>query len=180
MQEKEGNNKLIIILMIVLILAIVFFMIFNIVLGNKKENNVINTANNIVSDENNTNPNLTTDLEQLSKMQEFDRIKYYINKYLFYIENQDYERAYSLLYEDFKNEYFKTIEEFAQYVSGKYPIVNTITYEGYDKLGKYHVLTIEFSDVLSATEDDVPTFKQKFIVVENGVVGDFRLSFQAE
>ena len=54
-------------------------------------------------------------MNDLRNMTEKERIKTYVSKYISYIENLDYEKAYSLLNEDFKQNYFKTIEEFETY-----------------------------------------------------------------
>ena len=175
-EEKMGKKTkiIIIILVIVLIILLIYSAILN---NNKKQENVIVPQNTIQTE--NINPNLNTDLDNLSKLKQYDRIKYYLDKYLFYIEAQDYQNAYNMLYTDFKQQYFPTLEKFTQYVIKKYPVVNTIEYTEYDKLGKYHVLTITFSDVLNATSTTIPSFKQKYIIVEKGL-NDFELSFQAE
>lgn len=174
--KKEGKKTIIAI--IVLIIIIISLLIYSAIVNNKKEENTLNEQN-IIQTGNDINPNLSTDLDMLSQLQQYDRIKYYFDKYLFYVEEQDYESAYNLLYDEFKQEHFKTVEEFTQYVTSKYPVVNTIEYTGYDKLGPYHILTIKFSDVLNATNDNVPSFEQKYIIIENGL-NDYKISFQAQ
>lgn len=176
--EKKKNTKKILIIVLVIILIILLIYSF-ITVNTDEPTNTVMPQQNTVQPENTINPNLVTDLYELSKMQQYDRIKYYMDKYLFYIEEQNYELAYSLLHDDFKQEHFKTLEEFKQYVIKKYPAVNTIEYTEYDKLGTYHILTIKFSDILHATSNDIPSFEQKYIIVENGL-NDFKLSFQAE
>lgn len=179
MKEKKKKVNLVFIFAMILIAVIFIFIIFNLISYNKNENKVDLGQNTVTNTQNEVNPNLSTDIEALSKLEEYDRMKYYFNKYLFYIENQEYDKAYSLLYSDFKQQYFKTIEEYKKYVSDKYPVVNSVDFADYNKLGKYHILTIKFSDILNATDSNVPTFEQKFIIIENGL-NDFTLSFQAE
>lgn len=179
MKDKNKKINFVIVLAIVLILAIFIFVAYNLIVYNKSQNSVESNQNTVTNTENETNPNLTTDLNELQKMEEYDRMKYYFNKYLFYIENQDYEKAYSLLYSEFKEKYFKSIDDYKKYVSEKYPVVNSTEFSDYDKLGKYHILTIKFSDILNATDNNIPSFEQKIIIIENGL-NDFELSFQAE
>ena len=177
--EKNGKKKKTTSLVIILVLILVVLLIYSFIFANRKQPDNTIVEEEIVQPDNNTNPNVVTDLSELSQMQQYDRIKYYMDKYLFYIEEQNYELAYSLLHDDFKQEHFKTLEEFKQYVINKYPVVNTIEYEKYDKLGMYHILTIKFIDVLNSTSNNIPSFEQKYIIVENGL-NDFKLSFQVE
>ena len=179
MEEKGSNSKLLIIFIVLLIIVIFVFMIYNIIVSKKEAKPNIEEQNTVESQENFVNPNLLTDIEKLSKMQEYDRVKYYLDKYLFYVEEQQYEKAYSLLSDEFKTEHFNTLEKYKEFIIKKYPVVNTIKYQRYDKLGRYHVLTIEISDILNATDDKTPMFEQKFIVVENEL-NNFVLAFQAE
>lgn len=174
---KKNNGKKLTIVIVILLIIIVALLIYSAIVNKKEEHG--QQQENTVQIDNDINPNLTTDLAELSQLQQYDRIKYYFDKYLFYIEEQDYESAYALLHDDFKQEHFKTVEEFTQYVVNKYPVVNTIEYTEYDKLGPYHVLTIKFSDILNSTNDNVPSFEQKYILIETELNG-YKLSFQAE
>lgn len=173
---KKNNGKKLTIVIVILLIIIVALLVYSAVTNKKDEHK---QPENTVQTDNNINPNLSTDLAELSQLQQYDRIKYYFDKYLFYIEEQDYESAYGLLHDDFKKEHFKTVEEFTQYAINKYPAVNTIEYTGYDKLGPYHVLTIKFSDILNSTNDNVPSFEQKYILIETEL-NEYKLSFQAE
>ena len=175
----EENNKKPMFIIILSISIIVLIIISIILTKQKKAENTILAENTIIQPENNINPNLVTDLTELSEMQQYDRIKYYMDKYLFYIEEQKYELAYNMLHEDFKKAHYPTLEQFTQYVIQKYPIVNSIEYTEYVKLGKYHVLTMKFSDILNATSSNIPNFEQKYIIVENNL-NDVSISFQAE
>jgi len=180
MKEEKNTNKTIIVLIIILTIIIIGLLIFNVITSKKSNENTTNNRieENLIQDEY-VNPNLSTDLVELSKKSELERIQYYFDNYLFYIEDRDFETAYSKLNNDFKKEHFSTLEKYKEYVINKYPAVNTISYEDYNKLGKYNILTVKFSDILNATDNEIPSFEQKFIFVENEL-NDYELSFQAE
>jgi len=113
-------------------------------------------------------------------MSESDRIKYYFNEYITYLEDSNYESAYNLLYKDFKDQYFKTLDDFTKYVQKKYLPVMSVQYDDITRLGNYYVLTVSFLDVFNSTEDKpVIWTTQKFIIYENDY-NDFQMSFQAE
>ena len=106
-------------------------------------------------------------------MTEKKRIKIYVSKYLTYIENGHYEKAYKLLYEDFKENYFKTQEEFETYVKNLYPETIIIEYNEMQRQGKYFILYLNIVDPFGEKK----TFTQKFIIYELDY-NDFMMSFE--
>ena len=64
--------------------------------------------------------------------------KYSSKKETFFedIENEDYQKAYDVLNEDFRNTYFPNIEEFTTYVQKYFSSSNLgITYDNIERLG---------------------------------------------
>ena len=68
-------------------------------------------------------------MNDLRNMTEKERIKTYVSKYISYIENLDYEKAYSLLNEDFKQNYFNN--NYIFYIVNTKKVINTILGEYY-------------------------------------------------
>lgn len=171
----ENKFKKMIIISVILMLLILALIIYGLLKdeGKNKKENIVQLSNSITNE-------IVPDVIAASIDQfEGNRINLYLDNYLSCIEEKNYEKAYSFLHDDFKQAHYPTIEKYKEYVEKKYFVNNIISHEGYDKLGQYHILTVKFSDILNATQTTIPTFIQKFIIVENGL-NDFELSFQAE
>ena len=106
---------------------------------------------------------------------EKERIQIYLTTYLNYIENEQYEQAYSLLYEDFKKLYYPFIDFYIEYVKNNYFDVMQIEYKDIQRQGEYYIVSVELLDVI----DSFKIKTQKFVIYEKGV-NDFVLSFQAQ
>ena len=82
-------------------------------------------------------------ISELKTMNERDRMERYFGEYIDYIESGEYEKAYALLYPEFKENYFKTIDDFKKYVSEKYPDIIIVDYDNIERQGQYYVLFIK-------------------------------------
>lgn len=174
MNEQSDKNKFYIIIAILMVIAIIIMIIINVVtVSNEKE------QENIPEENLTEEQRQAQEVEQLYDMDEYNRIKTYFNKYISYIENQDYQNAYNLLYDEFKQTYYQTLDEYINYVKNKYPYMISVEYNGVQRLGEYYVLDVIIKDILNATEDNTPSFEQKFVIYERDF-DDFTLSFQAE
>lgn len=183
---KEKNKLIYIILAIViLILIAINLQIFinnqynvaqteNEVSNNQIQNQNINTNYNTVSSEedeqNRTN--------KISSMTERQRMQTYFGTYISYIENKDYQSAYDLLYDGFKQNYFPTIEDFITYAQNNYPSNIVVEYTNIERQGTLFILTVKIRDALN---DSAQTEAQenRVVVMENGI-NDFKLSFEVE
>ena len=122
------------------------------------------------------------DLEQLQakKMIESDlsskmqKEKNKGTKYITYIEEKNYEKAYNLLYEEYRNNYFPTLEEFEKYVKQKYPDFMSVEYNDMSRQGEYYILTVNIYNLLT---NEIIEKEQKYIIKENNFL-DYVLSFQ--
>lgn len=179
MAKQKGNTKgisLLTIGSILLLLLIIGLIIYSIV-ANKKNTDGETTKTVI---DTSTGQKVDPELLAIYQMSETDRITYYFNEYITYLEDSNYESAYNLLSKDFKDQYFKTLDDFTKYVQKKYLPVMSVQYNDVTRLGNYYVLTVSFLDVFNSTDDNpVIWTTQKFIIYENDY-NDFVMSFQAE
>ena len=89
------------------------------------------------------NQKQTEDLEnqaiiaKLQGMTERERMEFYLKMFLDFIENGEYEEAYALLYPQFKEDYFSTLEEFVGYVQKTFS-----DFAALDKIACYMAVTL--------------------------------------
>ena len=113
-------------------------------------------------------------VDKLEGLSEKERILFYFSTYIENIENGNYQVAYDMLYDEFKNTYFDNIEKFENYVKNKYPDIISINYNSFVREGEYYIISTEIFDI--STEESI---SQKFILKEYDY-NDFKLSFQAD
>lgn len=121
---------------------------------------------------------VTSEEYQLSLLKqgtERDRMEYYCGQFIKYIEKKNYTKAYELLYSEFKQQYFPTIEEFTTYVQKTYPSTMVVKYDDIDRQGDIYILTLKI-DYAFAT-DASNQFTQR-IVVQESDYNKYVLSFQ--
>lgn len=165
------NKKLLMSLIIICVLIIL--MILSILI---RENKNINTEKQIVIDEQNKKQEEEELLEELKSVSESERIKIYISKYFKYIENKDYNSAYELLYPDFKNSYFPTIEDYEKYIEEQdYPGLLTIDYNDIYMQGEYYIVTVKIGDMI--TRSETTKMEKQLIIQENGY-NDYYISLK--
>lgn len=107
---------------------------------NKNENKISNTTQTRKKTDEEKKAEL---IAELKNMNERSRMERYFGEYIDYIESGSYEKAYNLLYPEFRQNYFKTLEDFKKYVDEKYPEVIIIDYENIERQGEYYVLFIK-------------------------------------
>ena len=181
MKESFLDSKGFKILFFLLIIVIVIIVVINTVFMTKS-NNAENTLVNGIAQENiltaeeieeNTNQ---LEIEDLKDKDERTRMQQYCGKFIRYIESKDYDKAYALLYPDFKNNYFKTVEDFKKYAEEKFPsTLIAVEYNNIERQGKYYILFT----TIKAPLDSSYSMDQKFILIENGF-NDFQLSFDVK
>lgn len=182
MKGNFFDSKVFKILFLILIILIVVMVVINTVYNREKSENSNNTSVNELSVENvltaeeieeNTNQ---LEIEDLKDKDERTRMQQYCGKFIRYIEEKDYDKAYALLYPDFKNNYFKTVEDFEKYAQEKFPSsLITVEYNNIERQGKYYILFTTIKTPL----DTKYSMDQKFILIENGF-NDFQLSFDVK
>lgn len=113
-------------------------------------------------------------VNQLADMNERNRMEYYFATFINHIEAKEYEKAYNLLYDEFRQRYFPTLEEFQKYVEETFPTMMNIEHENIERNGDIYVLWIYISDLVNGGPEDK---KEMNIVIKEDDLNDFVLSF---
>lgn len=168
MRIKDSNKHAIIIIAGILIVVILVFLDFR---GNKGID-----YNNLTQEE--ISVALEKEIDQMeintvASLNERDRIEYYVSKFVEAIEEKDYERAYDMLYDDFKENYFPTLSSFEEYADSKFSKVLSLDHTNFERNGDYYILWITMSDPLSGKNSS----KDMNFVVRENALNDFDLSF---
>lgn len=110
----------------------------------------------------------------LQEMEERERMEYYVGIFLEYIENGKYEKAYNLLYEDFKKTYFPTLESFEKYIPTVFSDMNDIEHDNIERNGDVYILWIYITDAINGKPGER---KEMNIVIQENDYNDFVVSF---
>ena len=176
MSKKNNINKKVFLLVIILFVLLLIVLLKNI---NSKSNN--NTVKNEV-----TNVSALADteiieqvkdsseLERIKKMNERTRIEYYVANYIKLIEKKDYDKAYSLLYIDYRDNYFKTQEEFEDYCKEVFSGMFDIQYDNFERNGDIYVVWITITDTINGKKG---SGKELNFVIKENDFNDYELSF---
>ncbi len=113
-------------------------------------------------------------IQKLSTLGERDRMEYYCGIYFKHIEKKEYEEAYNLLYPEFKEKYFPTLEEYETYINNTYPANWGLEYEDITRQGYIYVLKLKVLDLFGSKENE----KSQRIVIKENNYNDFIISFQ--
>lgn len=142
--------------------------------NNQLENQAVNTNYNTISAEE-EEQNRTDKIASLTERQ---RMQTYFGTYISYVESGDYQSAYDLLYDGFKQNYFPTIEDFTAYAQSHYPSNIVVEYTNIEREGTLFILTLKIKDAFNDNTQTDATETQ-VVVMENGI-NDFKLSFAVE
>lgn len=169
---------------IVLILIILILIIINLIVYLKKEvqpnQEETYQLSTVVSEQKQQNEQIqipkTNDelINYLSTLGERDRMEYYCGVYFKYIEKKEYENAYNLLYAEFKQNYFPTLEQYIEYIEKTYPKYWALNYDDITRQGNIYVIRLEVLDVLGSKEDE----RVQRIVLRENNYNNFEMSFQ--
>lgn len=176
MKEKIEIKDIILVILVLVMLCVNIIIYINKFELDNEEEIVVNTSeednlNNVVSHN-------TSDGEKeksLKSMSERERMEYYFSEFMEYIENGKYQEAYDLLYPEFKDNYFKTLDDFKKYVNKTYPDFVSFSYNNIDRQGYIYVLTIT---VINPDVSKDEAKKSQRIVIKENDFNDFVLSFQ--
>ena len=113
-------------------------------------------------------------IKKLATLGERDRMEYYCGQYFKHLEKKEYEEAYKLLYPEFKEKYFPTLEEYEVYVQNFYPTKFALIYDDITRQGDIYVLKLKILDILGSKEDE----KAQRIVIKENNYNNFVVSFQ--
>lgn len=113
-------------------------------------------------------------VENLQDMEERDRMEYYFGMFLDAVEAGEYEEAYGMLYEDFRANYFPTLEEFSEYMENTFSDMTSVKHENIERNGDVYVLWITIADAINGKPGEE---KEMNIVIKENDYNDFVLSF---
>ena len=168
MKKKSGSNKFI-------IFGIILIVILGLIAYNVKKSNEVDYEN--MTEEEfvaATQEKISAIAKRdLSGLGERDRMEYYDSTFMSAIENGDYENAYGMLYDEFKTNYFPTLESFQTYAQTKFPKMVSLNHTNIERSGDIYVLWVELSSSLSSKDSAI---EMNFVVKENDL-NDFVLSF---
>ena len=102
------------------------------------------------------------------------RVGTYIGQYIEFINNKDYESAYKLLNQGFKDKYFPTLESYIDYAREKYSRQKSVEYVRFKIEGFVYVVDTVIKDL--AIYENPQQFEQVFRFQETEP-GVFNISF---
>ena len=187
MKERNKINYLLLIIVVLILIAINLYIFINNYFKKDeeigKDNNIINT--NLNSVEINTNYATVSEEEdeenrvnKIATLTEKQRMQTYFGQYISYVESKNYEKAYNLLYDGFKQNYFKTLEEFKSYAENKYPNNIVVEYTDIQRQGTLFIITVKIKDALDSIDQE-GVKEQQVVIIENSI-NDFKLSFDIQ
>ena len=176
---KLNKKKVLIVTSIFLIILLfIIICILNSIKKSKpelKEENFISNSvdNNNIEQKESENEEL---INKLKKVSESEKIRTYLGTYLKYIEKKDYGKAYELLYPEFKNNYFPTIEDFEQYMKDEYyPEMLAIKYDNISTQGEYYIVQVSIDNFLNQNPDTARTMT---LIVKENDYNNYYISFK--
>lgn len=115
------------------------------------------------------------EVKKLSSIEEDERIKNYASRFMESVDSEDYEGAYEMLYEDFKTNYFPTLESFEKYIKENFPTVMSLEYTNMERNGNIYVLWVKMYDYMRPGAEG----KELNLVIRENELNNFELSFSA-
>ncbi|MDD4066823.1 MAG: hypothetical protein PHH22_02485 [Clostridia bacterium] len=128
---------------------------------------------NNINNKENENNNIEFEVKDVPT-NDVERIRMYIGKYISYVNDKDYQGAYDLLDDSFKELNFPTLNDYIQYIEVKYERTKVIEYNKYKIQGFVYVVDTTVKDL--GIYKNPTSFAQVFMFKETQP-GDYKLSF---
>lgn len=181
--KKTSNKKYIIILAIILVIMVAnMYLILNLFKSKEKEKNVYSKP---AENEQTEEIQEISEEDEIKTLSESNRMKRYIGIFFERIEEGNYQDAYSVLNQEFKDTYFPTLKEFTEYADKNFnPTVMGVTYDnierlGNNKTGNMYVVWLTIDNIFAAkkTEEEAEAKEQtNFVIVEKDY-NNYEMSF---
>ena len=175
---KSKIEKLDIILVFLLLILIIVFLSIYVKTNSKVDENTSEKKFTVVKESEKqqiTVPQTDEEIiKKLSTQGEWDRMDYYCGVYFKHLAEKEYESAYNLLYSEFKEKYFPTLETFREYVEKTYPNDFSWVDDDITRQGNIYVLKIKLLDTKGTKNNE----KSQRIVLKENNYNDFVISFQ--
>lgn len=169
MANHKKKNKYIIGLVVIVIFMIIIIYNSTLTNVNNEEINEMPETEQQIQDKEDENIKA-----MLMKLNERDRMDYYFGKFVDFIEMEDYESAYNLLYDEFKQNYFPTLKSFEEYIPTLFTEFCDIEFENIERNGNVYVLWINIADAINGKPGEK---KQINVVIRENDYNDFEMSF---
>ena len=85
-------------------------------------------------------------IKEYNSGNESKKVQLNIDKFIKMINAKDYKNSYALLYDEFKNNYFKTEDVYKQYIKNNLFEYNTVTYDKFSNEGDTYIYELTVSD----------------------------------
>lgn len=182
-KQKQNNKKYIAIMIISFIIMIAAIILITTLVKPKS-----NKSNNTVAESTSSNYEETEETieEEIKNMSETRRIKRYIGIFLQNIEDGKYQEAYDVLNEEFKLNYFPTIESFTEYAQKHLNSTTlAITYDnierlGNNKTGNMYTVLVTITDIFQPKLEEDEKLESSYFVVIEYDYNDYEMSFSVE
>lgn len=172
--NKRKSNIKILIIILAIILVILTIILISFKIANKsKEQRPYEEVNAEVQE---IKENAT--LEKLYEMNEQERINYYCATFFKLIDNENFEEAYALLYQEYKDNYFPTLASFKKYFKDYFPDDMSLTFTNIERLGDIYVIWVNINDTLNGSVLG-HNFELNVVIQENNY-NDYVLSFSRD
>lgn len=112
--------------------------------------------------------------ETYNNAENYKKVQMNIEKFFKMINMQDYKTAYNCLAQSYKNNYFKTEDEFVKYVKNNFFTYNKITYKEYEQKGNN---LYKFNVIISNLAEESTDKKDIQIIMQLNEDLDFEMSF---
>lgn len=169
MKKKVDQRKIIIVVTMVLVVVLILGLSIYKVLTKETTNNTYEKA---VLEKKEKLKEVA--VEDLTGKTEQERMEFYCAQFFNYVTIRDFDSAYNMLYHEYKENYFPTIESFETYMLKYFPAEISITYNNLERLGNIYILWIHVSDVYNGT------FGHNFdmnVVIREDAYNDVKMSF---
>ena len=172
--SKKKKEQMLIILIGIILILIIIIGVSAILLINNNEAEETEKAS-IVSEESiEEESSSEAVLEKLYDMTEQERITYYCASFFKLVDNEEYEEAYEILYDEYIENYFPTLASFSVYMETYFPESFSLDYTNFERLGDIYVLWVDVSDTLNGSYGH--NFSLNVVIRENDF-NDYDLSF---
>lgn len=155
---------------IILIIIITFLILVNLIMKlASNDNDEIVTPQEVEAKENEAM------ISELSEEGEYDRVEQYLSKFIGEIEKGNFNKAYDLLYKEFKNNYFSTQSSFENYCKEYFPDMIDVQVSNIERINNIYVLETSINDLINGKKDEGNI--NMFFVIRENALNDFELSF---
>lgn len=170
--NNRSNFKKKIIIAIGIIFIILIILLIILLYANQEDSEQDNTATLYTNEiEESNNEEILSDLYDMTEQ---ERITYYCAEFFKLVDNRNYEKAYEILYSEYKENYFPTETSFSTYMQQYFPEDFSLNYTNFERLGDIYVLWVDVNDTLNGSYGH--NFSMNVVIQENDY-DDYVLSF---